>query len=352
MLWLDRGVRSIAKENKAKVSAPTPQKISIIIAARNEYANLPQLLKSLQALDYPADSFETILINDHSDDGSKAYLDTQTIFPQLKVLHFYQDTPPLVGKKAALQQGIDVATNDILAFTDADCIVPPTWLNEINRSMGDEVDYLLSYSLMKYKPESGIFRLKNFERSIYYALAAAGLHYRIPFTSSACNMVYRKRLFIASGGFEGIAHLLSGDDDLLLMKMMPQLNKGAYNPSVEMQVSSIDGTDVKKHHNTNIRRASKFLLHPWWLKGLSAFVFVYFCLFYRSLWQLLMGKATVLVLLSLGLKTATELIFSLRHLKLIGRIKLGVLYPVQILFFPAQFIFYALRGTLGGYRWK
>ncbi|MDD2227801.1 MAG: glycosyltransferase [Candidatus Cloacimonetes bacterium] len=352
MLWLDRGVQAIGKESKSKVIPDKHQPISIIIAARNELSNLPRLLKSLNELCYPQECYEIILINDHSDDGSRAYLDTQTIFPKLKVIHFYHDTPPLVGKKAALQQGIDMAANDIFAFTDADCIVPPTWLSEINRSMTEDVDYLLAYSLMKYKPESGIFRLKNFERSVYYALAAAGLYYHIPFTSSACNMVYRKRLFNESGGFDGIGHLLSGDDDLLLMKMMPQLNRGAYNPSVQMQVCSIDGTDVKKHHNTNIRRASKFLLHPWWLKGLSAFVFVYFCLFYRSLWQLLMGKATALPSLSLGLKTATELIFSLRHLKLIGRIKLGVLYPLQILVFPAQFIYYALRGTLGRYRWK
>ncbi|PKN73079.1 MAG: hypothetical protein CVU50_04815 [Candidatus Cloacimonetes bacterium HGW-Cloacimonetes-3] len=352
LLWIDRGVQAIGKENKNRVVPPSLQQISVIVAARNELENLPRLLKSLAALDYPKDRLELILVNDHSSDGSREFLDQQLLCPGLKVIHFYHDTPPLVGKKAAIQQGIEASGFDILAFTDADCMVPSTWLQEINRSMADNVDYLLAYSLMKRKTESGIFRLKNFERSIYYALAAAGLHYRIPFTSSACNMVYRKRLFIESGAFEGIGHLLSGDDDLLLMKMMPHLKRGAYNPSLNMQVCSIDGTDMHKHHNTNIRRASKFFLHPWWLKGLSVFVFLYFCLFYRSFWLLLKGKSTALLSTSLAIKTGTELFLSIRHLRLINRSKLGVLYPLQIVVFPAQFIFYALRGTLGRYRWK
>jgi cellulose synthase/poly-beta-1,6-N-acetylglucosamine synthase-like glycosyltransferase len=352
LLWLDRGVQAVGKETKNRSEPINIQHISIIIAARNELENLPHLLSSLNKLDYPQDSYELILVNDHSDDGSREFLDTQTLCPKLKVIHFYHDTIPLIGKKAAIQQGIDASKYDILAFTDADCIVPSTWLKEINRSMAEEVDYLLAYSIMKHKPTSGVLRLKNFERSIYYALAAAGLHYHIPFTSSACNMVYRKRLFNESGGFEGIGHLLSGDDDLLLMKMMPHLNKGAYNPSPKMQVCSIDGAEIRKHHNTNIRRASKFFLHPWWLQGLSVFVFLYFCMFYRSLWLLIMGKATTLLTTSLALKTGTELFFSLRHLKLIDQSKLGVLYPIQILVFPAQFIFYALRGTMGRYSWK
>ena len=345
-------MQRIGNATKKKIAPDEAQPISIIIAAKNEVNNLPRLLESISELNYPSQCFEVILINDHSDDGSREYLASQKILPWLKVIDFYHDTPPLIGKKAAIQQGIDAAKNDILAFTDADCLVPATWLSEINRSFTAQTDYLLAYSVMKRSPEGSILRLKNFERSVYYALAAAGLNYGIPFTSSACNMVYRKSLFIQSGGFEGIGHLQSGDDDLLLMKMMPHINRTAYNPSLSMQVVSIDGTSTRQHHNTNIRRASKFRYHPWWLKGLSAFVFVYFLMFYRSIWHVCTGKSSRLVSLSLAVKTAAELVLCLSHLKLIGRSKLSGLYFVQILVFPAQFIFYALRGSLGKYRWK
>lgn len=352
MLFLHKGMTTIVAENNAKAQPDKHRNISIIIAARNELANLPRLLKSLAALNYPEESYEIILVNDHSSDGSREYLEQQTLCPRLTTIHFYHDSPPMLGKKAAIQQGIDRAQYDILAFTDADCQLPSTWLQEINRSMDDDTDYLLSYSIMKRSDNGSIYRLKNFERSIYYALASAGLHYHIPFTSSACNMVYRKSLFTKSGGFDGIGHLASGDDDLLLMKMMPNIRKAAYNPSLAMQLTSIDGTDIRQHFHTNVRRASKFKLHPWWLKALSASIFIYFCLFYVSLARLILGNSDSLANLSLLLKTSAEFTLASSHLKLIHRSKLGILYPVQILAFPALFIFYAVRGSLGKYRWK
>ncbi len=352
LAWLERGAYHISKIDKAKPEPENSQAISIIIAAKNELSNLPHLLYSLAAIRYPKDCYEVILVNDHSTDGSSDYLQYQTILPDLKVIEYTWSQEGLIGKKAAIQQGINAACFPVLAFTDADCIVPPHWLEEINRSMTEDTDYLLAYSVMRRTPTGTSFRLKNFERSVYYALASAGLHYRVPFTSSACNMVYRKSVFEAAGGFEGIGHLLSGDDDLLLMKMMPYIRKAAYNSSYWMQVCSIDGVDAAKHHQTNIRRASKFFLHPWWLQLISALVFIYFCLFYWGLWSLLCQEPTNLLVMSLVMKTYAEFLFCYHHLRRIGHAKLGALYPVQILLFPAQFIFYALRGTLGRYRWK
>jgi hypothetical protein len=81
-------------------------------------------------------------------------------------------------------------------------------------------------------------------------------------------------------------------------------------------------------------------------------VFIYFCLFYLALWQVMSKKSTKTIQLSLFLKTIAEFAFSQSHLRQISRSKLGFLYPVQILIFPAQFIYYAVRGTVGKYTWK
>lgn len=48
----------------------TKTTFSICIAFRNESENLPALLKSLKALNYPKDLFEIILVNDYSTDNS------------------------------------------------------------------------------------------------------------------------------------------------------------------------------------------------------------------------------------------------------------------------------------------
>ena len=89
LIWLKRGVYKIILEDKKKAVPEVYQEISIIIPARNERTNLPNLLNSLAQLDYPEDKYEIILINDHSTDGSREYLATQKIVPNLKVIDFY-----------------------------------------------------------------------------------------------------------------------------------------------------------------------------------------------------------------------------------------------------------------------
>jgi glycosyltransferase involved in cell wall biosynthesis len=326
------------------------QGISVIVAARNEERNLPRLLASLAALDYP--DFEAIIVNDHSTDGSARILSEWDGRHNIRVIEFQDRIEGLTGKKAALQKGIESASNDILAFTDADCAVPTTWLRTINKSMDGRTDYLLGYSIIRRDERDHILRLQNFERGIYYALAAAGLFYRLPITSSACNMVYRKSVFLKAGGFEGIGLLRSGDDDLLLMKMMPRIRQAAYNPSPAMRVDSYSGRDPKAHHQTNVRRASKFRHYPPYLKLLAVSTFLYFSLFYYILALLLWKTPGPLLWSALGLKTAAELCLVLIHSLKVRLPALALLYPVQVLLFPAQFVFYALRGTFGGYRWK
>ena len=339
------------------------QAISVIIAAKNEEANLPRLLDSISKLSYPPDKYEIILVNDHSTDATLQIAQGYKLSCPYKVLDFSTAIDNLVGKKAAIQYGINHSRYGILAFTDADCELPPTWLEAINDGFDNETDYLLGYSIMKTKPGATSFRLKNFERSIYYALAAMGMRIRKPITSSACNMAYRKQVLEQSGGFEGIGHLRSGDDDLLLMKMMPHIRQAVFSSAPQLVVTSYDGTDSKAHHHTNIRRASKFRYFPLYLKALAAIVFAYFLLFYYLLVSGLVSPASVEGSMSLlgtanpvwamiASKTAIELLFCVVVLAKVRQIRLILLYPLQILYFPLQFLFFAVWGSLGKYSWK
>ncbi len=165
-------------------------------------------------------------------------------------------------------------------------------------------------------------------------------------------MMYRKSLFGKANGFEGIGHLASGDDDLLLMKMNPFIRKATFNFSKELSMISNEGKDRMKHHHTNIRRASKFKYFPLWLKGLGVFIFMYFILFYISLF-LFSSKGTDSILItSIILKTGFEFTLLTVFLFRLKRLELLTFYPIQILLFPLQFIFYALRGMMGKYTWK
>ena len=350
LIWVELGLR---RSLPAKATLPVePEPISVIIAARNEAHNLPALLTSLAQLE-PIDSeYEIIIVNDHSTDDSLELIKNWEGQFGIRIIDFQDKIEGYVGKKAAIQKGIEAAKYDILVFTDADCQPVPSWLREISRVMQPDMDYILGYTTVYRKVGDTDLTLNNFERSIYYAIAAAGLGWKKPITSVACNMIYRKSLFEMSGGFEGISHIQSGDDDLLLIKMMPHIRKAIYNPSVTMQVNCYEGADLLKRYHKNIRRASKFKHHPRHVKVISAFVFIYFAIFYASLIKLFAGTGDLVLLSAIMAKFLMELQLSQSHLALVKKTHIGILYFPQIFVFPLQFIFYAIRGTLGKYRWK
>lgn len=94
--------------------------ISVIIPAYNEEVYLPKTLNSLKKLNRQPD--EIIVVNGSSEDK------TSTTARQMgaKVL-----LVPHRGIGFARQQGLTQARGDVIAFTDADTIVPPDWLDKI-----------------------------------------------------------------------------------------------------------------------------------------------------------------------------------------------------------------------------
>jgi len=348
--WIYLGLkRSTCTQRKIN---HTLEPISVIIAAKNEAHNLPALLASISQLEDPGTDYEIIIVNDHSTDDTEAIAKNWDGLFGIRFIHFTGELAGLVGKKAALQMGIDAAKYEVWAFTDADCRLPQNWLVEIARGMNPEVDYLLGYSTIYFGEGDSDLRLVNFERSVYYMLAAAGLARQKAITASACNQIYRKSLFLESGGFEGIGEIPSGDDDLLLIKMMPKINKAIYNPAEDMQIHCYEDRDRKRIHHKNIRRASKYKYHPRYLKRLSMAVFSYFVLFYAALIVLMTTKLNLILVLSLIVKSIAELMLSQYHLKMVKKQHLGILYFPQILLFPLQFLYYGARGLFGKYQWK
>jgi cellulose synthase/poly-beta-1,6-N-acetylglucosamine synthase-like glycosyltransferase len=92
-------------------SAVTPG-VSIVIAARNEAADLQARIENLLASDYPADRMQIIVVSDGSTDATP------------DILGFYRAQIDAVllppgGKAQALNAGVERAIHDVLVFTDA-----------------------------------------------------------------------------------------------------------------------------------------------------------------------------------------------------------------------------------------
>jgi len=88
--------------------------ISVLIAACNEETNIGQKLEQTLALDYPADKMEVLVMSDGSQDRTDEIV-AGFSDPRVRLLRI----PDRRGKTHAQNQGVKLATGDILVFSDA-----------------------------------------------------------------------------------------------------------------------------------------------------------------------------------------------------------------------------------------
>jgi glycosyltransferase involved in cell wall biosynthesis len=108
-------------------------RISVIVPALNEEEQLDPALRSLIALDYP--DYEVIAVNDRSTDRTGEIMDRLAAAnpSRLKVVHVTALPENWLGKPHALQRGTDIATGELLLFTDADVSFRPDALGRALR---------------------------------------------------------------------------------------------------------------------------------------------------------------------------------------------------------------------------
>jgi chlorobactene glucosyltransferase len=98
-----------------------PPRLSVIVAAKDEEANIEACVRSILSQDHPR--FELVVVNDRSTDRTPAILDRlrREFQGRLKVLTIESLPEGWGGQNNALQQGARASTGEWLCFTDADC---------------------------------------------------------------------------------------------------------------------------------------------------------------------------------------------------------------------------------------
>ena len=103
--------------------------VVIIIAVRNEEAELANALQSVCQLQYT--HYRLLLINDRSTDRTPLIMERfAALYPHITVMHI--DTLPKgwLGKNHALQRGYEASTEEWMLFTDADVVYKPDTLKK------------------------------------------------------------------------------------------------------------------------------------------------------------------------------------------------------------------------------
>ena len=97
-------------------------KVSVIIPVYNDPQRLATCLRALARQTYPRELLEIIVV----DNGSSHDLDPLAReFPEVR---FESEEKP--GSYAARNKGLSIARGEVIAFTDADCIPKPAWIEK------------------------------------------------------------------------------------------------------------------------------------------------------------------------------------------------------------------------------
>jgi glycosyltransferase involved in cell wall biosynthesis len=202
IVWLYNTQR---KQNEPTIS------ISVIICSRNDLNNLQHNLNTILEQDYH--SFEVIVVNDASQDGTTEYLEkVSKEKAKLKIVNIQKKESS--GKKQALKMGIENAQYPFILLSDADCMADTNqWIKSHAQFANEKNTLLLGYG--KYKKEKGflnaLIRFDTVTIAVQYMSRAL---WKYPYMGVGRNMGYSKEL---NTGLSSInTTIASGDDDLFV----------------------------------------------------------------------------------------------------------------------------------------
>ena len=164
--------------------------VSIIIPVYNGKRTLHLCLDAIQALDYPKDRHEVIVVDNNSTDG------TPGIVSQYPVRLVYERQ--IQGPHAATNTGVQQARGEILAFTDSDCVPEPGWLRALVAPFADENIVATGGRIEAYQPSS---RVERFIQHMEPLKNCLRLSESFPVSIITANAAYRANAFRATGMF-------------------------------------------------------------------------------------------------------------------------------------------------------
>jgi len=214
IVWVIIGFIKIKKIGFQNRETVDEQNISIIIPVRNEEINIEKCLQSIQNQNYNTSNVEVIIINDHSTDNTEKFVNDFIKGSILQIsLYALSDK---TSKKEALKLGIEKSKYNLIATTDADCILPENWLKNTSLHINDGVDMLLGPIIFE-KGNGFLYWFQTLDMLAIQGIEFGTLHYQKPILNNAANLSYLKSTYKYVGGFDTF-NTPSGDDVFLLEK--------------------------------------------------------------------------------------------------------------------------------------
>lgn len=207
--------------------------ISVIVATLNRSEQIIKCIRRFQNLSPDLDApWEIIVVDNGSTDDTAVRIAALQEECDLPLSYIYEATP---GVSAARNAGIRAARYDILAFTDDDCRVDPSWLSAIQKCfsgdpevvmVGGRVDLFdpLDYEISTRRFDDR-FEVKNIDDMFTRLIG--------------CNIAILSEVLGRSGLFDTAmgpgTSFKAGEDHELFYRVLKSGGKVVYEPSVRVE---------------------------------------------------------------------------------------------------------------------
>ena len=322
---------------------------SVIIPVRNESDNIKKLLDSIDDLDYPSDKFEVLIIDDSSIDGTGDRVREGNWKFNLNV---YPLPDGNIGKKSAIELGIQQSKYELIVTTDGDCVVSKGWLQGFNRSFGMDTQMVVGPVKMKAHNFFGAIQSFDFSMLVGYAAALVGLG--IPSTSNGANLAYRKSIFEKVDGYNGNKSNPSGDDEFLLLKVFNRHPRGIVFLKDQQAVVETGAIEkMKSLLNQRVRWMSKWRAHGDFKIIISVLLTLIDNLVMIGLMiAVLIAAVSPILLYVLLLRAVAKGLFSCRVNRILKGKTQGLVVIIYEIFYPFYVLLLSLASIFGNYSWK
>lgn len=221
------GLYLLAQKLPQKHQPLSLPRVAVLIAMRNEEAYIESCLQALTEQDYPSHLFDVYVLNDRSTDRSADL--ANEVGKQHKNFHILsvtEDRNGLKGKMNVLAQGIAATDHELILITDADCVVPVSWIHtqvayfdETTGMVGGVTSLTPTEGTPVRAYPDGLFaHLQALDWLYLQTLAAGASAAGKPITILGNNFGFRRTAYEAVGGFEALG--FSVTEDFALMKAL------------------------------------------------------------------------------------------------------------------------------------
>lgn len=351
------GLFSMARPNvetRHGTSLQQQNKVSLLIAARNEGTNIQKLLQSLYNQSYSKEKFEVIIVDDHSDDDTseviKRFIDAH---PEMRLKLLQADGR---GKKQAISQALHCAENEIVMVTDADCELPERWIESmVGYFVGKGLKMLLGPVLLS--PARTLFeKLQVLEHLSLIASTAGSAAIGMPVMCNGANMMYDRKAALDVEKYRTDMKIASGDDMFLMEQFLKHYGSQSVSFLLDNQaiVKTATMPNLRAFFRQRRRWASKTKAYTNWKIIATALIVLMFNLsivfffvagfFMKVFWVFYVLYVIMKTLIDFPILKRITTFMQQRNL-------LWWMFPLEFIY-PFYVVFTAFAGLFGNIKWK